>query len=132
DGSIVSGWWLEGGTPAEGRFTRLPRYDITTRPTPYGPISYFSDPHEILRTIYGPWELPDPDFDTVVMAHHLIAFTPLVAAYAYQRLLLALLNDQPSKAARYIETIAPHDPDLAVRLSPLYPVCHNKGKKKGG
>jgi hypothetical protein len=54
----------------------------------------------------------------MIMARHLVGFTPLVASYAYQRLLNALLAGKPSKALRLARHLHEHriDPDLWPRL----------------
>lgn len=104
--TLLSGWWIAGEKAGRGTlYASSPFYEIILKPTLAGDIVYPANADEILTAIYDDWRTPDPDFDTVVMAHHLVGFTPMVASYALQRLLIALMEEHRAKATRYAQTL---------------------------
>lgn len=117
DGGFISGWWLEGGKREDGRATRFPPYTLGARMTDQGEITYPAEPAQLLETIYGNWQTPDPHFDTVVMAHNLVARTPMVVSYAYAHLLTSLLEANWAKAKGYAQWLAASDQELAERVT---------------
>jgi hypothetical protein len=115
-GGVLSGWWVEGGNRQQGRFTHFPAYTLTARQTEQGEITYPTDPGQLLTASYGDWQTPDPLFDTVVMAHNLVARTPMVASYAYAHLLTSLLEGKVAKARRYAQWLAESDKEIADQV----------------
>lgn len=86
-GAIYEGIWIEG-IPAEwNRLTRWDAISLVKATSPDGsPIWTLADPEGWLRTLYGDWRTPDPDFDTIIAAKNLCGFSLMTQCYALGRI----------------------------------------------
>lgn len=86
-GATYEGIWIEG-IPAEwNRLTRWDTIALVKTSSPDGsPIWTLQDAEGWLRTLYGDWRTPDPDFDTIIAAKNLCGFSLMTQCYALGRI----------------------------------------------
>lgn len=86
-GVTYEGIWIDG-VPAEwNRLTCWDTISLVKANSPAGsPIWRLEDPEAWLRTLYGDWRTPDPDFDTIIAARNLCGFSLMTQCYALGRI----------------------------------------------
>lgn len=86
-GATYEGIWITGIPDEWNRLTRWDTLALTKATSPDGkPIWRLADPERWLRTIYGDWRTPDPDFDSIIAAKNLCGFSLMTQCYALGRI----------------------------------------------
>lgn len=81
------GIWMDGIPYEWNRLTRWNTISLVKADSPEGsPIWSLQDPELWLRTLYGDWRTPDPDFDTIIAAKNLCGFSLMTQCYALGRI----------------------------------------------
>ncbi|MCP5158423.1 MAG: hypothetical protein H6974_14735 [Gammaproteobacteria bacterium] len=76
-------------------------------------------PREQLRATYGNWEIPDPEFDTLVSAPNVMEFTAFLGSVASIRLADAMLSGRRGAAQHLAQRLRTEDiaPELMKRIT---------------
>ncbi|HEX5953606.1 MAG TPA: tetratricopeptide repeat protein [Rhodanobacteraceae bacterium] len=116
-GATYEGIWIEG-IPAEwNRLTRWDTIDLVKATSPEGsPIWTLADPEGWLRTLYGDWRTPDPDFDTIIAARNLCGFSLMTQCYALGRIYARWESGNLRKALAATRHSLRHLPDDELLL----------------
>lgn len=84
----IGGFWMAGVRWKWLRITEYPTLNLRLQLRPAGKVWLLEDPEGWLSSLYGEaWRAPDPQFNTVVGAANLRAFSPLVEYYAVAHLI---------------------------------------------
>jgi len=116
-GTTYEGIWIEG-IPAEwNRLTRWDTISLVKANAPDGsPIWTLADPEGWLRTLYGDWRTPDPDFDTIIAAKNLCGFSLMTQCYALGRIYARWESGNLRKALAAARHSLRHLPDDELLL----------------
>lgn len=114
-GNTFEGMWLDNLPPAAWRVTCFPPLKLEKSTSPCGqPIWTLQEPQRWLEALYGDWETPDADFDTIICAHNLCGMAPLTQCYAYLRISNHWGLGQFSKALKLLQATRRHRPNDAL------------------
>jgi len=116
-GATYEGIWIEGIPPEWNRLTRWDTIDLVKATSPEGsPIWTLADPEGWLRTLYGDWRTPDPDFDTIIAARNLCGFSLMTQCYALGRIYARWESGNLRKALAATRHSLRHLPDDELLL----------------
>lgn len=107
----IAGLWMNNIPFEDNRITEYKIFDVCEVDTKYGTIWQIKNPQSYLRELYGDWQTPDSEFDTIIMAKNLRAFSPLTKHYALDKLFTAITNKNFSKANRIVNICLEHEPN---------------------
>lgn len=85
--ALTAGAWMPGVPKDWNMIFEFDAIQLEKRPTPDGKGQMWCmvNPEHWLETIYGDWRTPDKNFDTMVAAKNIRAFSLLTRCFAYSR-----------------------------------------------
>lgn len=111
---IVSGFWLYGQPAEWQRVSHFAWFDLIERETTQGPIYVPDHAEQILDSLYGHWQAPDSQWDSLIQAENLACVTTQYRCYAYFRVLEVLRRNQLARALYLTEAACKRMPDDKV------------------
>ncbi|WP_016957659.1 LicD family protein [Catenovulum agarivorans] len=117
-GQTISGLWMSGIPFEWNRVTVYPKIDLVDKQTEFGTVWHPEKPEEILQALYGEWQIKDANFDTIICAKNLRAFTLLTQCFAYSRICVLWQQHSWVKLKPLIEQVRRYHPadELFVKL----------------
>ncbi|WP_051304478.1 tetratricopeptide repeat protein [Chitinilyticum litopenaei] len=101
---LIGGFW-QAGTPWE--WQRIAEYpaplQLQQQLRPEGSVWALNQPQQWLVALYGDWQTPDPNFDTVIAAYNLRGFALLTECFALDRINHYWRSGQLHKATALLE-----------------------------
>ena len=116
-GKVIAGLWMDKIPFEENRITEYEMFDVCEVATKHGTIWQIQNPQSYLSQLYGDWQIPDSEFDTIIMAKNLRSFSPLTKHYALDKLFTAITQQNFSKAKSIVNTCLKHEPKDTLYLS---------------
>lgn len=112
--ALTAGAWMPGLPKEWNMIFEFDRIELEKRPVPKGEGSAWCmrHPEAWLQAIYGNWQVPDKNFDTMVRAHNIRGFSLLAKCFAYSRIFEHWSNGNLPRAialARHTLTREPGD-----------------------
>lgn len=114
--ALCSGAWMPG-IPKEWNMTwEFEQIALEKRSTPDGEhkVWFLKNPETWLETLYGDWETPDKNFDTMVCAKNLRSFSLLTKCFAYSRIFENWTKNNIPRALSITRATLKHDPHDAL------------------
>jgi tetratricopeptide (TPR) repeat protein len=109
-GRVKHVWRIPGMPEEQCRRTMQSDYGLV-RDQWYGRDFWRPDnPDRYLTEMYGDWQTPVADFDTLISGHHLVGFPDSVRCYGYNRLAGTLMDGNRDKGLSYASQILRKDP----------------------
>lgn len=99
------------------RVTRYPTPVFTKQAKAEGVIWRLKQPQDFLSALYGDWQQPDADFDTVICAHNLRGFSLLTQCFTFSRLFHLWRQGKRTKYQRILQCCLGHLPQDALLLA---------------
>lgn len=114
----ISGLWMANIPFAWNRVTTYPTIDLADKNTPFGIAWHPAKPELILQALYGNWQIPDPDFDTVICAKNLAGFSLLTQCFAYSRIYILWRKQKWQKVEKLLAQVRhfQSDDSLFIKL----------------
>ncbi|MCU4676765.1 LicD family protein [Catenovulum sp. 2E275] len=118
NGQTISGLWMANIPFSWNRVTTYSQIDLSDKTTPYGIVWHPKQPELILQALYGNWQVPDPDFDTIICAKNLAGFSLLTQCFAYSRIYILWRKQKWQKVEKLLAQVRHFqtDDDLFIEL----------------
>jgi tetratricopeptide (TPR) repeat protein len=129
EGQVKSVWRIPGIAEEQSRCTQQSAYRLVRDQWLGREFWRPEDPDRYLTEMYGDWQTPMVDFDTVISGHHLMGFPDCVRCYAYNRLAGFLMDGNQDKGLSYVSQILQKDP-LDPVASKVSNVLSPRGKNR--
>ncbi|MFA6698524.1 MAG: tetratricopeptide repeat protein [Thiomicrospira sp.] len=116
-GEVISGMWMDQVPMSWNRVTRYPVPILKKQARAEGVVWCLKQPEDYLNALYGEWQRPDPDFDTVICAHNLKEFSVLTQCFAFSRLFSLWHQGKLAKCQRLLQCCLHHRPHDTLLLN---------------
>lgn len=115
-GKTIAGFWMSDIQFEDNRITEYDDFSLCELQTAYGTVWSIKNPQNYLKSLYGDWQRPDGEFDTIIMANNLRSFSPLTICYALDRLFGAIDKQNFKQANRIVDHCIKHSPNDSLYL----------------
>ncbi|RUR29712.1 hypothetical protein ELY33_12265 [Vreelandella andesensis] len=114
-GKTLYGFWMPSIPKNWNRILELSAVDLQRKESNGYSYWFPKKPADFLKSLYGNWETPDPDYDALIDSNGLRDFSLLTECYAYSSIVSALDKNDFEKAKKKFKVLLKHYPndDLA-------------------
>lgn len=121
-----TGFWRNDIPKEWNWFSDFSSIEMVKQNTPLGePAWFLADPQGWLTEVYGNWQVPDKNFDTLVAAKNLNSFSLMAQSYAWMKIFNSLSDGKTEKVKALTQHALRHTPK-----DPLLLKVRNKFQKK--
>lgn len=116
---IISGFFIQDIPNEWNRVVEYSHFEVVKRESKYGEIWQIANPEKYLRELYGDWQMPDPDFESIIFANNLRSFSLLTQCYALNKIFNYLQDGKLGKIKKIATVCHKNLPNDEIYISIL-------------
>lgn len=115
-GKTLYGFWMNNIPKGWNRILEVAEIDLERKENDGSSYWFPKKPENLLESLYGDWQKPDPEYDALIGSNGLRDFSLLTECYAYTSIISAIGKGQYGKAKKKFKIILKHKPEDELAL----------------